>query len=75
MASENTQRKETQDRPIPEAAPPEPAGSTTSGEYHTVLVEHAADPRVAPPKAWKSDKPPGGKLPTTVEPPQVSKTS
>lgn len=63
MTSDNTQGQETQDKPVPETAPAELADSDKSPEIHSVRVDNAAAPRVAPPKAWKSDKPPGGKLP------------
>lgn len=63
MASENTKRQEKQDKAAPKMTPPKPADSNNSAEVHSVRVDNAAAPRVAPPKAWKSGKPPGGKLP------------
>lgn len=73
MASENSREKETWDVATPEIAPPEPAESNNSREIHTVYIEDAAAPRVAPPKAWNSRKPPGGTLPAKAEQPEGSK--
>ena len=75
MASENSHEKETRDVDTPEIALPELMESRPSQEIHTVYIEQAADPRVAPPKAWNSRKPPGGKLPDSAEPPQGSKSA
>ena len=75
MAPENTGGKDRQEVFTSEIALSEPAESGSSPEVHSVRVDSAADPRVAPPKAWKSEKPPGGKLPINAEPPQDSKSA
>lgn len=77
MTSENTNGngKETRDRTAPKKAAPKPAVSTDVSEVHSVRVDSAAAPRVAPPKAWNSRKPPGGKLSAKAEPPQDSKSA
>lgn len=74
MAAENTGREDTQDVTGPGIAPPEPANSSNASEVREVRVDAAAAPRVAPPKAWNSRKPPGGKLSEKAEPPQGSKS-
>ena len=51
-------KKETRGSP-PRVTPPK----------DSARVDNGAAPKVAPPKAWDSSKPPGGKLPETSEQP------